>query len=84
MLSQIAYECHTLQRPFAPPVALITGGHLDVPIAEDATGVGGRNQEFTLLWARELGQGMVASHTALMGQDGPSARLHEHQMMKPK
>lgn len=81
VLSQIAYECHTFQRPFAPPVALITGGHLDVPIA-DATGVGGRNQEFALLWARELGEGLIASKRVVVaavdsdGTDGPGVQHH--------
>ncbi|RME55121.1 MAG: hypothetical protein D6790_16250 [Caldilineae bacterium] len=81
VLSQIAYECHTFQRPFAPPVALITGGHLDVPV-EGATGVGGRNQEFALLWARELGEGLVASKRVVVaavdsdGTDGPGIQHH--------
>lgn len=81
VLSQIAYECHTLQRPFAPPVALITGGHLDVPI-EEATGVGGRNQEFALLWGRDLGRGLIASKRVVVaavdsdGTDGPGVQHH--------
>ena len=88
VLSQIAYECHTFQRPFTPPVALITGGHLDVPVA-GATGVGGRNQEFTLLWARELGQGLIASKRVVVaavdsdGTDGPGVQHHAAPGMPP-
>ncbi len=47
VLAHIAHECELTGQPFEPPVALITGGHLDVPIG-DATGIGGRNQEFAL------------------------------------
>jgi len=60
VLTQIAHECAAYDRPFKPPVALITGGHLDVPVG-DATGVGGRNQEFALLAAPALGSGRLAS-----------------------
>jgi glycerate-2-kinase len=60
VLTHIAYECAAYSRPFAPPVALITGGHLDVPTG-DATGIGGRNQEFSLCAAPALGGGRLAS-----------------------
>jgi glycerate-2-kinase len=72
VLSQIAYECERYRRPFEPPVALITGGHLDVPVA-DATGVGGRNQEFALLWGQALAAGPLASKrvvVAALDSDG--------------
>ena len=80
VLSQIAHECETLGRPFRPPVALITGGHLDVPVG-DTTGVGGRNQEFALLWGRDLGRGRLASQRIVVaamdsdGTDGPGVQL---------
>lgn len=80
VLTQIAYECEVYGRPFAPPVALITGGHLDVPIG-DATGVGGRNQEFALTAAALLGQGRIASKRIIVaamdsdGTDGPGTQL---------
>jgi glycerate-2-kinase len=63
VLTQIAYECATYGRPFSPPVALVTGGHLDVAIG-DATGIGGRNQEFALLSGQALGTGRLARPTA--------------------
>ncbi|MCJ7551970.1 MAG: DUF4147 domain-containing protein [Anaerolineae bacterium] len=76
ILSQVAHECEIRERPFAPPVALITGGHLDVAIG-DATGIGGRNQEFALLWGQALGAGLLASKRIVVaamdsdGTDGP-------------
>jgi glycerate 2-kinase len=79
VLAHIAHECATYGRPFAPPVALITGGHLDVPIG-DATGVGGRNQEFALLWGQALGSGRLASKRVVVaamdsdGTDGPGTQ----------
>jgi glycerate 2-kinase len=79
VLAHIAHECATYGRPFKPPVALITGGHLDVPIG-DATGVGGRNQEFALLWGQALGRGRLASKRVVVaamdsdGTDGPGTQ----------
>ena len=79
VLSHVAYEVERFARPFAPPVALITGGHLDVPTG-GARGVGGRNQEFALLWARELGRGRLASKRVVVGAldsdgtDGPGSQ----------
>jgi len=80
VLAHIAYECEQYGRPFAPPVALITGGHLDVPVG-DATGIGGRNQEFALLWGQTLGSGRLASKRIVVaamdsdGTDGPGTQL---------
>lgn len=82
VLSQIAHECETMNRPFAPPVALITGGHLDVPVG-DSTGIGGRNQEFTVLWAQALHEGLIASKRVVVaamdsdGTDGPGTQRLE-------
>jgi hydroxypyruvate reductase len=79
VLAHIAHECEAYGRPFRPPVALITGGHLDVPIG-DATGVGGRNQEFALLWGQALGSGRLASVRIVVaaldsdGTDGPGTQ----------
>ncbi len=79
VLSHIAHEVVRFGRPFAPPVALITGGHLDVPIG-DATGIGGRNQEFALLWGQALGSGLLASKRVVVaamdsdGTDGPGTQ----------
>jgi len=80
VLAHIAHECEVYGRPFTLPVALITGGHLDVPIG-GATGVGGRNQEFALLWAQVLGSGRLSSKKVVVaamdsdGTDGPGTRL---------
>jgi glycerate 2-kinase len=80
VLAHIAHECEQYGRPFAPPVALITGGHLDVPVG-DATGIGGRNQEFALLWGQMLGEGRLASKRIVVaamdsdGTDGPGTQL---------
>ena len=79
VLSQIAHECELYGRPFEPPVALITGGHLDVPLG-NATGVGGRNQEFALFWGQALGSSRVASKRVVVaamdsdGTDGPGTQ----------
>ena len=87
VLTHIAYECAAYNRPFAPPVALITGGHLDVPIG-DATGIGGRNQEFALLAGQSLGATRLAdlpreNGTRIVvaaldsdGTDGPGTQHH--------
>jgi glycerate-2-kinase len=80
VLAHIAHECEQYGRPFAPPIALITGGHLDVAVG-DATGIGGRNQEFALLWGRMLGEGRLASVRVVVaamdsdGTDGPGTQL---------
>jgi glycerate 2-kinase len=80
VLAHIAHECEQHGRPFAPPVALITGGHLDVPVG-DATGIGGRNQEFALVWGQILGEGRLASVRVVVaamdsdGTDGPGTQL---------
>jgi len=80
VLAQIAHECELYGRPFEPPVALITGGHLDVPVGK-ATGVGGRNQEFALSWGALLGRGRIASKRVAVaamdsdGTDGPGTQL---------
>ena len=63
-------------------MALITGGHLDVPIG-DATGIGGRNQEFALLWAQALGSGLLCSKRVVVaamdsdGTDGPGTQRRD-------
>jgi glycerate-2-kinase len=80
VLAQIAYECEHYRRPFEPPVALITGGHLDVPVG-DGDGIGGRNQEFALAWGQLLGSGRLASKRVVVaamdsdGTDGPGTQL---------
>ncbi|MFN2229716.1 MAG: glycerate kinase [Anaerolineae bacterium] len=86
VLAHIAHECEQYGHPFTPPVALITGGHLDVPVG-DATGVGGRNQEFALLWGQMLGGGRLASKRIVVaamdsdGTDGPGTQLGGGEMI---
>jgi hydroxypyruvate reductase len=87
VLTHIAWECAAYDRPFKPPVALITGGHLDVPVG-DATGIGGRNQEFALLAGqslgttrltsppREGGPRIVVAALDSDGTDGPGTQHH--------
>lgn len=80
VLSQIAHQCEKHGRPFEPPVALITGGHLDVPTG-GAAGVGGRNQEFTLHWARAMINKRFATERVVVaaldsdGTDGPGTQI---------
>ena len=47
--------------PFKPPVALLSTGELTVPVG-NATGIGGRNQEFALRLAQQLA-GQAPPHT---------------------
>ena len=55
----IARSCHEHGDPFAPPVALVSGGETTVTVEGDGTG--GPNQEFALAAALALGSGVVAA-----------------------
>jgi hydroxypyruvate reductase len=74
----LARECATRGAPFVPPVALISGGELTVPVG-NATGVGGRNQEFVLAAAQRIAEqpraGMVVGSIDSDGTDGPGIQL---------
>lgn len=67
-------------------MALITGGHLDVPVG-DSTGIGGRNQEFALAWAKSLGASRIANKRVVVaamdsdGTDGPGTQLAGGEML---
>jgi glycerate 2-kinase len=80
VLAQIAHQCEKYGRPFEPPVALITGGHLEVPTG-GTNGVGGRNQEFALLWAKSMTDRRFATKRVVVaamdsdGTDGPGTQL---------
>jgi glycerate-2-kinase len=78
MMVGLGRECAVRGAPFAPPVALISGGELTVPVG-DATGVGGRNQEFVLAAAQRMaeqpGAGMVVGSIDSDGTDGPGVQL---------
>jgi glycerate-2-kinase len=74
----IARDCLRYGSPFIPPVALISGGEMTVPVGT-AKGIGGRNQEFVLCTAMgisEMGEkGIVVGSVDSDGTDGPGAQL---------
>ena len=61
--------------PFAPPVALFTGGELRVTVGQEK-GVGGRNQEYALSAATRIGGShhIVIGAIDTDGTDGPGAQ----------
>ena len=74
----IARDCLRYGTPFKPPVALISGGEMTVPVGA-ATGIGGRNQEFVLSAAMRIsemaGTGIVVGSVDSDGTDGPGTQL---------
>ena len=78
VMTGIARECLRHGTPFKPPVALISGGEMTVPVGT-ATGIGGRNQEFVLSAAMrisEMGEkGIVIGSVDSDGTDGPGTQL---------
>jgi glycerate-2-kinase len=74
----IAEECFRYGTPFEPPVALISGGELTVPVG-NAKGIGGRNQEFALRAALLISglkeSGIVVGSVDSDGTDGPGDQL---------
>ncbi len=74
----IAEDCLHYSTPFAPPVVLISGGEMTVPVG-NATGVGGRNQEFVVRAATKLtdlsGSGIVVGSVDSDGTDGPGTQF---------
>ncbi len=78
IMTGIARDCLRYGRPFTPPVALISGGEMTVPLGS-ATGIGGRNQEFVLSAAMrisEMGEkGIVVGSVDSDGTDGPGTQL---------
>ncbi len=74
----IARDCLRYGTPFKPPVALISGGEMTVPVGT-ATGIGGRNQEFVLSAAMKIsgmsGKGIVVGSVDSDGTDGPGTQL---------
>lgn len=72
-LALMAIEIEVYQRPFKPPCALIAGGELLVR-TEEATGLGGRNQEFVLAAASKIhaSQTIVIASADSDGTDGPT------------
>ncbi len=72
-LAHIAHECEILGKPFRPPCVLLCGGELVVATG-DATGRGGRNQEFVLAAAPHIAgsQNIVIASVDSEGSDGPT------------
>jgi glycerate-2-kinase len=72
-LGYIATEIEQLQQPFAPPCMVILGGELVVAVG-DATGCGGRNQEFVLAAAGRIAgrPNIVIASIDSEGTDGPT------------
>ncbi len=66
----IARECISRSRPFAPPVVILSGGETTVTLK--GKGRGGRNTEFLLSFAREIGgtAGITALAADTDGIDG--------------
>jgi len=73
MLAYMAREVEVHGRPFRPPCALILGGELLVTVGE-ATGKGGRNQEFVLSAAHVIAgsENIVMASADSDGTDGPT------------
>ena len=72
-LAYMATEIEALGRPFTTPCMLISGGELVVAIG-DATGVGGRNQEYVLASALRIAgsKNIVIASVDSEGTDGPT------------
>ena len=73
VMTSIASEVEDCSRPFKPPCALLSGGELVVTVG-DATGLGGRNQEFALASAPyiEGNKRVVVASVDSDGTDGPT------------
>ncbi len=73
VLGYMATEIEELKRPFTPPCMLICGGELLVAVG-DATGRGGRNQEFVLAAAARIAgsKNIVIASVDSEGTDGPT------------
>jgi len=78
VLAGVAKEAALYGNPAEPPVAIISGGELTVPVG-NATGVGGRNQEFALGTVLRLGEQLsrkvVIAAVDSDGSDGPGTQL---------
>lgn len=78
ILIGMARDCIRYGTPFKPPVALISGGEMTVPVGT-ATGIGGRNQEFVLSAAMRISEmgdkEIVVGSVDSDGTDGPGAQL---------
>ena len=71
--AQIAREAELIGRPLEPPCVFIFGGELLVTVG-NATGIGGRNQEFVMSAAERIAgsKNIVIASADCDGTDGPS------------
>lgn len=71
----VARSIEKAKGPFEPPVALFTSGELVVTVGNE-TGVGGRNQEYSLAAAMEIAgsKRIVVAAVDTDGTDGPGAQ----------
>jgi hydroxypyruvate reductase/glycerate 2-kinase len=71
----LARETRLESRPVAPPVCILSGGETTVTLGEQH-GLGGRNQEFVLSLAVNLGKADISNVAVLSGgtdgEDGPT------------
>jgi glycerate 2-kinase len=78
ILIGIARDCIRYGTPFKPPLALLSAGEMTVPVG-NATGIGGRNQEFVLAAAVRISDpllsGIVVGSVDTDGTDGPGNQL---------
>lgn len=72
-MAHIASECETAGAPLQPPCVLLSGGELVVAVGQ-ATGCGGRNQEFALATAPHIAgsANIVVGTVDSEGTDGPT------------
>jgi glycerate-2-kinase len=72
-LAHIAHEIEALGEPLRPPCLIISGGELVVAVG-DASGRGGRNQEFVLAAAAQIAGSsrIVIASVDAEGTDGPT------------
>ena len=72
VLASVALTAERMGEPFKPPVAIFTGGEIIVTVG-DETGVGGRNQEYTLSAATIIkgSEKVIFGGVDTDGTDGP-------------
>ena len=76
-ISNIARTVDDLQEPFAPPCCFVSSGELLVTVG-DELGVGGRNQEYVLSAALNIGErNIVFGAVDTDGTDGPGGHFSE-------
>jgi glycerate 2-kinase len=74
----IARTIERIGQPFEPPVVLFSSGEMIVTVGQE-TGIGGRNQEFTLSVAQNIAgsQNIVVASVDTDGTDGPGCQYQQ-------